>query len=66
MYIPVGEQMIWPMPCDLEWTLRYGVPSMSERYRAASIVAAYTELIECTEAKRRKVIRVLRKALREG
>jgi hypothetical protein len=65
------DGMAWPMPVDdpehtLEWSLRYSTPTRTELLRAASIVAAYRELIECTEAKRRSVVRKIRRAVNES
>lgn len=67
-HVRFGE-MNWPLPGThtdpaLEWKLRYGTPSRSDLLVAASIVAAYEELIDCPETKRRYVVRELRKAQR--
>ncbi len=58
------DGMAWPLPdCDVEWFLRYGEPTRQQMLHAASIVAAYNELIGCPETKRRKVIRQVRAAV---
>ena len=56
----------WPVPDDglaeLEWRLRYGTPTRSDLLTAASVMAAYRQLIEATEAQRNRVVRALREA----
>ena len=58
------DGMSWPLPDELEYTLRYGTPSRGDILMAASIVSAYQELIFCTDKKRRTVVRELRKAIK--
>lgn len=65
------DGMSWPRPGDdtdpdLEWVMRYAQPSRSDMLRAASIIAAYRELLTCTDRKRRYVIRQIRKAANES
>ncbi len=59
------DGMCWPIPGtamgDLEWTLRYGQPTRSQMLMAASVVSAYAQMVGDPEAKRRKVIRELRR-----
>ena len=62
------DGMSWPLPGDdthqdLEWVMRYAQPSRSDMLRAASIIAAYRELVTCTERKRRYVVRQIRSAV---
>lgn len=55
------DGMTWPMPfTELEWTLRYGTPTRGQLLRAASILAAYDEIVRSPERKRRYVVRNLR------
>ena len=61
--------MCWPVPCkrldELENALRYGprdaVFDMKDRLLAASVIAAYQDLIWSTIAKRNDISRELRK-----
>lgn len=59
------DDMTWPAggkPLDdLEWALRYGDAPMEMRLRAASVCAAYRELLLCTDVKRKRVARTLRR-----
>ena len=61
------KDMSWPLPDnDLEWTLRYNHElSEIDRIRAATILAAYSQIIRDPEEKRKMVIREIRKALKE-
>lgn len=56
--------MTWPCPCvemdDLEWRLRYGLPSRSDHLVAAGIIGAYKQMVGDTQKKRQMVIRELR------
>lgn len=61
-YLSFGG-MTWPNPAaleDLEWTLRYGNPSQTDRFIAASVVSAYSELVFMTQLRRADVVRGLR------
>jgi len=59
------KDMSWPLPDgDLEWTLRYSQElSETDRLRAASILAAYAQMIRDPVAKRQMVIREIRRAV---
>lgn len=63
------DEMVWPRPDEamnaLEWRLRYDqVVTAEDRLAAASIVAAYRELIYAPGDKRDAVVRELRAAVR--
>lgn len=71
------DRTVWPLPGDepetsLEWRLRYAdvddadSVSVTDRLHAASIVAAYRELINCPVKRRNQVLAGLRAALRRG
>ena len=59
------DDMTWPVPCrkmdNLEWQLRYGLPSMEDRLAAASLIAAYKQMIFDPQAKRRMIVSALRR-----
>lgn len=59
------NEMTWPVPGEgsreLEWRMRYGTPSQTDRYLAASIISAYEALIAATQPKRAHVVREIRK-----
>lgn len=63
----------WPLPGDdpegagLEYQLRYYPQTLTrgDQLHLASIVAAYRELLTCTEARRRQVVRELKPAVRK-
>ena len=61
------KDMSWPLPDgDLEWTLRYNHElSEIDRIRAATILAAYAQMIRDPQEKRKMVIKEIRKALKE-
>lgn len=54
------DNMTWPIPDDIEWTLRYGKPTQEDLMFSASIVSAYWGLVMKTKEERDRVIRVLR------
>lgn len=62
------DGMTWPAACDragdVQWLLRYGPEalSMADRLVAASIVAAYCDLVTCDRDKRNRVVREVRRA----
>jgi hypothetical protein len=65
----------WPTPMYgqgdescLEWRLRYANPEqlVKDRFLAASVVAAYGDLIRLPEKERNAVIRDLRAAMRSS
>lgn len=64
------DGMIWPIPdrgaAELEWRLRYGLgtPDRSDLLAAASIVAAYAQMVRDPQSKRNAVVRCLREAQR--
>lgn len=61
------DGMTWPTAgerCgDREWTLRHAAPNPSDLMVAASVMAAYRELVTCPRSKREAVIRQLRRAI---
>ena len=60
------DDMSWPYPdSGLEWSIRYGKPTVSELYQAASIISAYRQMIFDPQEKRQMVIREIRKATKE-
>lgn len=60
------DGMSWPGHWDIgehEWRLRHAPETItrSDHMQAASVMAAYRELIVCPETKRRQVVKELRK-----
>jgi len=61
------NEMAWPRAGnyggDVEWRLRHARDHVtpSDMVMAASILAAYRELVHCPERKRRLVVRALRR-----
>lgn len=62
--------MSWPLAGgaaldELEWRLRHAPDGLdaSDAVRAATVLAAYRELVACPRAKRERVVRHLRAAL---
>lgn len=61
----------WPLPDNapdeheecLEWVLRYGTPTRSQLYRAASYIAAYGALIHQTSRRRQEIAEAVKRAL---
>lgn len=64
------DEMTWPMPSErldeVEHTLRYGEPSRSDLLKAASVIAAYRQMVSDPRRKRDAVVRRLREAMKEG
>lgn len=62
----VFDGMTWPLPGErmgeVEWQMRYGEPDKQDRMLAASIIAAYRQMVGDTSEKRAAVVRALRKA----
>lgn len=66
------DGMVWPLPNDdLEYRLRYaGYPgkdfifSMEDRLVAASILAAYGQLISISEKQRNFIVKLIREAIK--
>lgn len=68
----LGDGSVWPRTGDpapndedsnsLEWVLRYAPERLTrgDQLHLASIVAAYRELLSCTDRRRREVIRAMR------
>lgn len=54
---------IWPAADasldELEWTLRYGTPSRADVLDAASVLAAYRQMVGSNERTRAVTVRVL-------
>jgi hypothetical protein len=72
-YVKRDDGTTWPTPMveaetSLEWRLRYASPEqlVKDRFLAASIVAAYHELIAAPVKKRNAVLADLRRALNGG
>jgi len=67
MYLKIKD-MTWPMPGhrmdEIEWLLRYGQPTHMDQMGAASIIAAYRQMVSDTQAKRNMVISALRKGIK--
>lgn len=63
LYAKIGE-MVWPCPGreldDVEYSLRHGTPTRSQLMVAASVMAAYRQMILDTAKKRAYVVRSLR------
>lgn len=60
------DGMTWPNPADpleVEWSLRYGAPSREQMLVAASVVAAYRQLVEDPQRIRSGKVATLRQAL---
>jgi len=57
--------MTWPSPCErlseMEWRLRHGIPSRNDMLCAASVMSAYTSLINSSQKHRNDICRILRK-----
>jgi len=66
----LGDGSVWPRTGDvpndddvsLEWILRYAPERLTrgDQLHLASIVAAYRELLGCTERRRKEVVRAMR------
>lgn len=58
-HLHFGE-MAWPAPdaamSQLEWTFRYGNPTVNDKMAAASVIAAYSALIMRKSQKQRNAI----------
>lgn len=56
--------MTWPCPCAdmsaVEWRLRHSTPSQSDLMVAASVMAAYRQMVEDPTHKRQMIVRELR------
>lgn len=64
------DGMTWPVPgarlSDAEHRLRHREATREDVLLAASVVAAYRQLVTDTEAKRRVVVRKVRKGMSEA
>ena len=60
LYVKLSDETVWPLPGELEWTMRYGDPTCGERMRAASIISAYKTIILATQKRRNQVVKELR------
>jgi hypothetical protein len=62
------DEMGWPLPDpDLEWRLRYGNPTTTDRYMAASILSAYQGLIcRKTQKQRNRIAMVVKWAFQKN
>jgi hypothetical protein len=59
------DDMTWPNPEDplmIEWKLRHGEPTKNELMVAASMIAAYKQLVYDTVARRNAKVRGIRAA----
>lgn len=67
-HVQVGDDSVWPRAGgdrmeSLEWALRYGEPSRQDMLLAASVLAAYRQMVLVdTEKRRVEVVRALRAA----
>lgn len=62
------DEMTWPNPedpADVEWALRYGTPTPTQLNIAASMIAAYRQLIEDPARRRNEKITGIRNAMKE-
>ena len=61
--------MTWPLPGEqmgnLEWKLRYSKLSRVEELFAASVVAAYAQLVTGNDETRRLIARGIKQAMKE-
>lgn len=60
------DRMTWPNPHDpqrVEWTLRYGTPDRAQLLAAASMIAAYKQLVFDSQRARNEKISALRRML---
>lgn len=60
------EGMTWPDPTDpldVEWSLRYGTPTSAQLRVAASMIAAYKQLVTDSVRSRNAKIAALRTAV---
>ena len=46
---------------EVEWVMRHGTPTVHERMMAASIIAAYQQMIKDPQKKRNYIVSELRK-----
>ena len=50
------DEMTWPLiPTDLEWVLRYGVPTKENLLMAASILNAYRASLHLSQKRRNQI-----------
>lgn len=65
-YTKIGDDMTWPSldQGDFEWRLRYGSEDelIKERFIMASIVQAYSELINLPQKQRNAICKSLKSA----
>lgn len=60
------DGMTWPNPIDpldVEWSLRYSTPTPAQLRVAASMIAAYKQLVEDSKMRRDAKIAGIRRAL---
>lgn len=60
------DGMAWPNPIDpldVEWSLRYGTPTREQLNVAASMIAAYKQLVEDPKTRRDAKVAGIRRAL---
>lgn len=51
------DDTAWPLPNNnLEWTLRYGTPTKTDLLLAASILAAYSQIVLYDTQKQRNMV----------
>lgn len=63
------DGMTWPDPDDpleIEWTLRYGTPTRAQLLAAASMIAAYKQLVADPQVRRNAKIAGIRRAQAGG
>jgi|SRR6185369_8665962 len=60
------DGMAWPNPIDpldVEWSLRYGTPTREQLNVAASMIAAYKQLVEDPKTRRDAKVAGIRRVL---
>ena len=67
-YVKPSADTLWPNPCDpndIEWVLRYGNPTESEKCVAASYINAYKALFSKTQKNAVKTMSAIKKAYKD-
>lgn len=67
-YVRYAPDASMPLPDgDVEWQLRYGnPPTVAARMKAASILAAYREMVEAAGPVRQQMVRAIRAAMMDS
>ena len=67
-WLRLPDGTTWPNPADpneVEWRLRYGNPTREDILAAASVMNAYGHLVFAPERRRREVVRMIRRVIRD-